>query len=156
MASYMLAADWWDSSGNSREEKYGVLLDTVRSMGKKFTAERLDKLVLEKGIAHQSREHTPIPPPCSQHLEANPCAFIEPNRLDEAVRPHLAICNEVDTRNGNSFNIVEIPDHDEEEIVNSTNGEGNNNEENGEIQETSLREAPSVVRWGLMMMKLQV
>ena len=148
MASYMLAAEWWDSSGNSREEKYGVLLDTVRSMGKKFTAERLYKLVLEKRSAHQSREHTPITPPCSQHLEVNPCAFIVPNWLDGTARPHLAICNEVDTRNGNSFNIVEIPDHDEEERVNSINREGNNSEENGEIQETSLREAPSVVRVG--------
>ena len=148
MASYMLAAEWWDSSGNSREEKYGVLLDTVRSMGKKFTAERLDKLVLEKGLAHQSREHTPITPPCSQHLEVNPCAFIEPNRLDETARAHLAICNEVDPGNGNSFNIVEIPDHDEEERVNSINVERNNSEENAEVQETSLSEARSVTRVG--------
>ena len=50
MTSYMVASEWWDSSSNSREEKYRLLLDTVRSMGKKCTAQRLENVVQENNM----------------------------------------------------------------------------------------------------------
>ena len=50
MASFKMVVEWWDSSGNSREEKCGLLLDTVRSMGKKCTAQRLENVVQENQL----------------------------------------------------------------------------------------------------------
>ena len=46
----MVVSEWWDSPGNSREEKYGVLLETVRSMGKKCTAQRLENVIEENNL----------------------------------------------------------------------------------------------------------
>ena len=49
-ASYMVVSEWWDSCGNSREEECRLLLDTVRSMGKKCTAQRLENVVQENQL----------------------------------------------------------------------------------------------------------
>ena len=49
-ASYMVASDWWDSSGNSREEKCSILFDVVRSMGKNNTADRLESMLKESKL----------------------------------------------------------------------------------------------------------
>ena len=43
----MVASEWWDFSGNFREEKSELLIDAVRSMGKKCTAQRLENTVQE-------------------------------------------------------------------------------------------------------------
>ena len=139
MASYILAAEWWDSSDASREEKYGVLLETIQSMDKKLTAEKLENIVVEKGLVRRSLAQERIAS-CAQPLEVNPCTIMVPSPSDQTRATHLAICNEIDTGRGNSFNIVEIPDQDEEERPNSPNGAGNNSEENNKIQETSLKE----------------
>ena len=49
-ASYMLAAEWWDSSGNSSQEKCRALFNAVHSMGKKCTAQRLQNVVQENQL----------------------------------------------------------------------------------------------------------
>ena len=45
MASYMVALDWWNSSGNSREDKFRSLIESVKSMGKHDVVARLSVAV---------------------------------------------------------------------------------------------------------------
>ena len=54
-ASYMLAAEWWDSSCNSSQEKCRALLNAVHSMGKKCTAQRLENVVQENQVLITNR-----------------------------------------------------------------------------------------------------
>ena len=49
-ASYMVASEWWDSSGNSRDEKYESLRGAVHSMGKKCTAKWLESVEPENNL----------------------------------------------------------------------------------------------------------
>ena len=117
-ASYMLVSEWWDSSGNTREEKYRVLLDAVHSMGKKCTAKTLGNIVQEKELTQTAPT---FPPTGSRHLEVNNQAFIESNPLHQIGGTQLAISNAEDPVVGNSFRIVEIIAEDGEQIYNSAN-----------------------------------
>ena len=120
-ASYMLVSEWWDSSGNTREEKYRMLLDAVHSMGKKCTAKKLGNIVQEKGLAQTAPT---FPSTGSRHLEVINQAFIEANPLHQIGGTQLAISNAEDPvvgLSGNSFRIVEITAEDEEQRSNSAN-----------------------------------
>ena len=146
MASFMLTADSWDSSCNSREEKYSLLFHAVHTMGKKCTAVRLESIVLAKGLVQQPQSQPPSVSCHSQHLEGNSQLFIESNPLDQTRRAQLAICNEVGSvvhqANGDSFNIVEISDDGERsDGTNISGARGKDSGENYDALSMSLREA---------------
>ena len=119
MASFILATEWWDSCGKSREEKYEVVLDAVYSMGKKCTAKMLENMVQEQRLTNQSHTRPPFVSTCSQYLEVNHRAFIKSSPSNQIEERQLAICNAegpvVEDVSRNSFNIVEISTEDEED-----------------------------------------
>ena len=58
-ASFMMVVEWWYSLDNSREDNYKILLDTVRSMGKKHTdvADRLERVLHLSGSRSDSVQY---------------------------------------------------------------------------------------------------
>ena len=132
MASFIFTTEWWDSCSKSREEKYEVVLDAVYSMGKKFTAKRLESMVQDQRLANQSQTRPPFVSTCSQYLEVNHRTFIESNPSNQIEERQLAICNAegpvVEGVSRNGFNIVEISTEDEEDGANSME----NSEDRGE------------------------
>ena len=125
MASFLLTTEWWDSSRNSREEKYEILLSAVHSMGKKCTAKRLGNLVKENTLACQAQTQPPCSSNSSQHLEGNPHPFIGPNPLEHISESQLAICNVegpvIREVSGNSLDMDENSTENEEERSSCTN-----------------------------------
>ena len=121
-ASYMVASEWWESCGNSREEKYGLLLDTVRSMGKKCTAQRLENVVQESNIGLRNSNRILDRISSSQWGRQNPLTNLANNEIDnnnntavsgsagiaglDGNRGNLAICDGVIDPDGNSGNLV--------------------------------------------------
>ena len=137
MASYMVASEWWDSSSNSREEKCGLLLDAVRSMGKKCTAQRLENVVQENNMCLKNSNRILDRIPSSQEGRLHPLTNSVHNEIDsnnnaavsgsagiaglDSYRSNLAICDAVTDPDGNSdslegeagdMNIVEITDEE--------------------------------------------
>ena len=129
-ASYMVVSEWWDSCSSSREEKYGLLLDTVRSMGKKCSAQRLENVVQEKlSLTNTNRTlGRTSNPQCAMHNPLTNTAYNEIQNGNAAIcgsasviaqcnRGNLAFCNgetmmEPDN-NAVEINIEEVVDVDE-------------------------------------------
>ena len=133
MASYMVASEWWDSCSNSREERYGVLLDTVRSMGKNNTAAMIEGMLEEsvlcrEGVAHMDRRpgyhgnhqqlqgnsNRSVCPPVTRNVGA-----IENSTTDTQIVPHHSF-------NRNGVEIVDISGEDENSVT--TNGRQDNSQ----------------------------
>ena len=127
-ASYMVASEWWDSSGDSRQEKCGLLLDTVKSMGKKCTAQRLENVVQENMLSLTNTNRIlgrTSNSSCAMRNPRNNTAYNEIQNGNAAVcgsasviaqgnRGNLAICNgetvmEPDNNVG-EMNIEEVVD----------------------------------------------
>ena len=120
-ASYMVASEWWDSSGNPREEKYRLLLDTVRSMGKKSTAQRLENVVQENNMCLRNSNSILDRISSSQGGTQHPLTNSANNEIDNnnntafsssagiadlhSNRSNLAICDAVTDPVGNSGNL---------------------------------------------------
>ena len=136
-ASYMVASEWWDSCSSSREEKYGLLLDTVHSMGKNNTAQCLENVILEKNLGIRNSNHTLDRISSSQGGLLHPLTNSASNEIDndnyaavsgragiaglDSNRSNLAICDAITDPDGNSgnlegdvgdVNIVEITDEE--------------------------------------------
>ena len=148
MASFMLAAEWWDSSGDSRKEKYGLVFDAVCSMGKKCTADKFKNVVLDASLAQiqgNSGCRSSSVSSC-QHQDMNSQPVIEAAPSNQTVTTHLAICNAegpvVQDVSNSSYNIVEISNENEAERSNIVTPIEQD-------QEVSPRETVSVdqIRW---------
>ena len=137
MASYMVASEWWDSSDNSRGEKYELLLKTIHSMGKKCTAQRLENVIKENNsglrnstrcldrisVTREGRQH---PVTNSASNERDSCNAAGSSGTDIAGldwnRGNLAICDVGADPSGNcgnlegnasDFNIISITEEEQ-------------------------------------------
>ena len=137
MASYMVVSEWWDSLDASREEKYGVLCDAVHSIGKKCTAQRLKKLVLENGLSPQPQaiSYMSHEPGCFQHKAVNSSAFGESNTLTHKSGPHLAICTNLSA-------IVHEGIGTSSNIDDTSEGFGGLRSDSGDLSHSSSRMVP--------------
>ena len=121
MASYMVASDWWDSSGNSREEKCGILLDAVSSMGKNNTADRLESMLEESKLGrgtsacahYRSGNISDLQQSqgaCSGFIQSTSPNVIENTASDTQIVPH-------DVFNKNGVNIIDVSGENEGSVA---------------------------------------